>query len=456
MKKTMLISSLAGAAVSFGAVSTVAANTSADEVRAIVAEMMSDAESRSSLLQSGGMAGYDNGFMISDASGNNTLKINGGTQFRYNINFLDDNNNNDDYEGGFNNPRTQLWFSGNLVDPNLFYEIRGEFSDSTTGGTFNLQNAFAGYNFDNGTYFKWGQFRSDFARERNVRGFHQLAADRSLTGELFGQTETQGIEFGYNAEDWRFSLSINDGLRSRNVDYNAGKAIGLAYNTNPLDPAFGSLTGVGNGLGGEADFALTGRAEFKFAGAWDQFADFTSMPGSDYAGMVGVAGHYEYTDGDSNASGGDLNYFTWTIDASLEGDGWNAFIAGYGQHVEADDVLTDNVLLTTGDVDFDNFGLIVQGGIFIPETDWELFARYDGIFADDEFTDEDVFNTLTFGANWYWSGHAAKFTIDAQIFIDDAADLGAIAGAGGGNTRQNFLASGEGEVAVRAQFQLLF
>ena len=450
MTKNMIISSLAGAAVSFGAVSTAAATTatSADEVRAIVAEMMADADSRSSLLQGGGMAGYDNGFMISQ--GANTLKINGGTQFRYNASFLDDlPGRDDDFEGGFNNPRTQLWFSGTVANPNLFYEIRGEFSDSTTGGTFNLQNAFAGYNFDNGTYLKWGQFRSDFARERNVRGFHQLAVDRSLTGEFFGQTETQGIELGGNNEDWRWSVSFNDGLRSRNVDYTAGKGLALTF-----DPITGALTGFSNGLGGESDLAFTGRFEFKFAGAWDAFADFTSMPGSDYAGMVGVAGHYEYTDGDSVANGGDLNFFTWTVDASLEGDGWNAFIAGYGQHFEADNVVTDNILNTTGDIDSDNYGLIAQGGIFIPETDWELFARYDGIFVDSNASDEDVFSTLTFGTNWYWSGHNAKFTVDVQIFIDDAADFNGVIGAG--NTRQNFLASGDSEVALRAQFQLLF
>lgn len=451
MTKNMILS-LAGASVSLVAVSGAFADQSADEVRAIVAEMMADAQTRSSLLQSGGSAGYDNGFMISDASGNFTLYTNIGAQFRYTASFQDDNNINDDFEGGFSNPRTQIWFSGNVVDPNLFYEVRGEFADGTTGGTFNLQNAFAGYMFDNGSYLKWGQFRSDFARERNVRGFHQLAADRSLTGELFGQTETQGLEFGYKAEDWRFSVSWNDGMRSRNVDFPAGKGLGLTY-----DPVTGALTGISNGLGGEADLALTARAEFKFAGAWDQFKDFTSMPGSDYAGMVGVAGHYEFTDGDSVAGGDDLSYFTWTVDASFEGDGWNAFAAFYGQHIEADGVITDNILLTTGDAEADNFGLIVQGGIFIPETDWEVFARYDGIFADDDFSagDDDVFNTITVGANWYWSGHAAKFTIDGQFFIDDAADLAGVPGFGG-DSRVGFAASGDSEFALRAQFQLLF
>ncbi|MEM1423308.1 MAG: porin [Planctomycetota bacterium] len=446
MKKTMILSSLAGVAASAAPVLA-----SADEVRAIVAEMMADAQTRSSLLQSGGMAGYDNGFMISDASGNNTLKINGGLQFRYTASFLDDNNITDDYEGGFSNPRTQLWFSGNVGDKAIGYEIRGEFSDGTTGGTFNLQNAFLTYSFDNGLQMKFGQFRPDFARERNVRGFHQLAADRSLTGELFGQTETQGIQLSWNNEDFRWSFSFSDGLRSRNVDFPAGKGIGLGF-----DPLTGNLNAIGNTLGGEADLAFTGRVEFKFNGAWDQFDDFTSMPGSDYAGMVGVAGHYEYTDGDSVAGADDLNYFSWTVDASVEGDGWNAFIAGYGQHIEADSVLVNNILNNSGDVDVDNFGLIVQGGIFIPETDWELFARYDGLFADDDLTGgDDIFNTLTFGTNWYWSGHAAKFTFDIQYFINDAADFAGVPGFGP-DTRVGFLSSGESEFALRAQFQLLF
>lgn len=450
---TKIVSVLAGAAVSLGAVSSAAANTSTDEVRSIVAEMMADAQTRSSLLQSGGSAGYDGGFFISDASGNNTLKVNGQIQFRYIANFADDNGvDDDDFESGFQTRRTKLTFKGNVVDPNLFYQIKLE--SDRDGGDITLQDAFAGYKFDNGTHLKWGQFRAAFARERSVSSSRQLGVERSLTGDYFGQTESQGIEWGYKSEDWKFTLAITDGLRSADTDFDEGKTSGATG----FDPITGDLTGLSSPFGGESDFSITGRFEYKFTGAWDQFKDFTSMPGSDYAAMVGVAANFEITDGDSVANGDDLQVVSWTADLSLEGDGWNGFIAGYGQHIEADDILVNNITSDTDDIDDDTFGLIVQGGIFIPETDWELFARYDVLFADDDNTDgEDTFSTVTVGTNWYWSGHAAKFSLDFAIFLEDPSDFATVPG-GFGSSGAGFLssASDDEQFAIRAQFQLLF
>ena len=53
--------------------------------------------------------------------------------------------------------------------------------------------------------------------------------------------------------------------------------------------------------------------------------------------------------------------------------------------------------------------------------------------------------------NYYWSGHAAKFTADVQYFIDDVNALSLPSTAIGylGDTD-------DGEVAIRFQFQLLF
>ncbi len=450
---TKIVSVLAGAAVSLGVVSTAAANTSTDEVRSIVAEMMADAQTRSSLLQSGGSAGYDGGFFISDASGNNTLKVNGQIQFRYIANFADDSNTDDDFEGGFQTRRTKMTFKGNVVDPNLFYQIKWE--TSRNGGNISLQDAFAGYKFDNGTYLKWGQFRAAFARERSVSSSRQLGVERSLTGDYFGQTESQGIEWGYKGEDWKLTLAFTDGIRSADTEFTAGKAGVGATGFNPIN---GNFTGLSGPFGGEADFSLTGRFEYKFAGSWNQFKDFTSMPGSDYAAMLGVAGNYEITDGDSVATGDDLTVFSWTADLSIEGDGWNGFIAGYGQHIEQDEILVNNITGNIDDADNDSYGLVVQGGVFIPETDWEVFARYDVLFADDENgSDEDTFSTLTVGTNWYWAGHAAKFSLDVAVFLDNPTEFSGVPG-GFGSTGAGFIGGvdDDSQFAIRAQFQLLF
>jgi len=181
--------------------------------------------------------------------------------------------------------------------------------------------------------------------------------------------------------------------------------------------------------------------------------------------MLGFAAHIE---GNESYSGPPANLFAggktlvtgYTIDLSLEGDGWNFFAAAVGFSSDIEN-LTDIDLDGTGDdLSFDDFGVVVQGGMFIPDTDWEVFARWDAIFPDDERASEDSFNTITLGVNWYWSGHAAKFTLDAQIFLDESTGANGVplaAAAGGLNTLKSFIGDDdEGEVAIRAQFQLLF
>jgi len=179
-----------------------------------------------------------------------------------------------------------------------------------------------------------------------------------------------------------------------------------------------------------------------------------------FAMMIGVAAHYQTSDSYVNGAfgfGGPESSFTaYTIDFSVEGDGWNFFAAIMGSSTDFEE-FTDFNLDGDPDSDFDDFGIVVQAGMFIPDTDWEVFVRWDGIFADDsERGGEEEFNTLTFGVNWYWSGHAAKFTLDAQIFLDESL------GANGNNLASpndgiGFIGDDDdSEVAIRAQFQLLF
>ena len=90
---------LTGAALSLGAASVAQADQSNDNVRAIVSEMMSDAETRSSLL-AGGDAGHDGKFFI--AGDGFRLNVGGQIQFRYLLNFRDDDvAPADDFSNGF-------------------------------------------------------------------------------------------------------------------------------------------------------------------------------------------------------------------------------------------------------------------------------------------------------------------------------------------------------------------
>ncbi len=475
MSKTKNLSLLAGAAVTLGAFGNAyavegQAYTSADEVRAIVANMMADAETRSSMMLQGGGGGYDDGFYLADSAGNFRLNIRGLVQFRYVFDIRDDDEidafdefgdpitiQDNDFESGFQMARTRIGFDGYVIDPNLFYNVELISRDSNRdGGSFSLQRAYVGYRWDNGFHLKWGQFRLQFLREENVNPEYQLAADRSLTNEVFAQSDVQGIELGYSAEDWRLFAAFSDGFNSANTDVGNNQVVDAAYDQNGdllfFNPA------IGNRFMGEADLALTARAEIRFAGTWDQFEDFTSMPGSEYGVMLGAAAHYQWTDGDrvgGNASdSGDVQFFTWTADISVEGDGWNFFVAGMMSWSDIEDIVVNNVAQDTGDSSPTDWGLVVQGGIFVPETDWEFFARYDATFFDDDerAVNTDTFQAITVGTNWYWSGHAAKFTLDLQWFLDSEHPV-----FPGGNSQMNYGgAFNDDEIVIRAQFQLMF
>lgn len=467
MRQTSRLCLLAGAAIAGFGSSALAESgqawSNADEVRALVSEMNADAQTRSSLLQSGGTAGHDGRhFFLGSADGNFRLEISGQIQFRYYLNFRDDEDADgdgfaeDDFESGFQTRRTKLFFEGHVFDPNLFYRLSGNFYNSqlnsTNGGqgdssgNFTLEDAFVGYRWDNGFSFMWGQFKSPFMREELVSSAYQLTVERSNVNDIFNQGRSQGIQMGYEAEDWRLALAFTDGFRTANSEFASTRG----------------LNGIGYPAGGESDYAFTGRAEIKFAGNWDQFQDFTSMPGSDFACMLGLAGHIEGGDpqiGDAFFPAGD-NYlfYGWTADLSLEGDGWNFFVAGVGLYTDY-----DNVDLTGGagaggvaDATFSDYGLAVQGGIFIPDSDWEVFGRYDVTFADedDRVLSSDTFNVVTFGVNYYMYGHASKFTADVVWFIDD---VGTNALGGTRNPGSGYLTDdNENEVVIRLQWQLLF
>jgi len=476
MSQTNVLKLLAGAAATLSAVSGAYADaeswSSKDEVRAIVAEMLADAETRSSLLQGGGMAGHDGkSFFLGSGDGNYRLNVGGQIQFRYYLNFRDDENSvdrdgdgdvdaaddalaEDDFESGFQTRRTKLVFDGNVINPNIFYKVQSNFSSSTGGD--GLEEAYVGYRWDNGFWMKWGQFKTMYLREENVSSRYQLAADRSLTNETFNQDYSQGIELGYKAEDWQFVFAFTDGFGSRNTQFGTvvGGPVSGSPGTFPAGSAFGPVDVGGTSTYGEADYALTGRFEYKFMGDWNQLKDFTSPGGSDWALLLGIAGHWEGSPEDTAALGDtESNYGAWTVDLSLEGDGWNFFVAGIGSHTDTDDV--DDGAGGTADAEFDDYGLVAQAGIMIPETDWEFFIRYDVTWIDDEERgvdeDDDEFSTLTFGTNWYWSGHAAKFTLDCQWFIDENNALA------NPDAQIGYLGDDdEGEIAIRAQFQLLF
>ncbi|MCB9837849.1 MAG: hypothetical protein H6813_00785 [Phycisphaeraceae bacterium] len=408
--KTRMLA-IAALVTAAGGTSAIAApTTDADGVRALVAEMIADAESRSSLLQSGGTAGHNGHFFLSSADGNFTLNFSGQSQTRYTLNFNDDNAV-DDFTPGFNQPRTALRFDGQIYGE-FGYAIQGMFNRA--GGGFTLEDAYIHTDLGDGLTLLFGQLRMPVLWEDMLSETHSLAADQSVVNAVFGQGRSQGIWLHQSNEDWRWWAGFSDGLNSANSDFGASPA----------------------------DWALTGRLEFKADGDWSQFDQFTSASGSAYAAKLGLAAHWQQSPDAPLANQTDV--FAYSIDGQAEGDGWNAYVAFVGLHT-APDVGTDT----------DDFGIVAQGGIFVSD-DWEVFGRWDLVSPDSNRAGNDDFNTITVGANYYIHGQAAKFTVDLQWFLNDSAGNDLVNGIAASNSLGLTPSAENDEIAIRAQFQLLF
>jgi len=428
--QTKMVKILAGAALSLGMASTVLAQSSMDQAAA--AERNAAAAGRSS-FQGGTGA---------------TMNVGGLIQFRYNANFRSDDGTNitrdDDTTIGFSNARTKIWFKGD-INSDLSYGVMGAF-DNGSSGSFNLDDAYFVYKFSDMFSVKGGQFKLPVLREELVADSNQLAVDRSLTNQVFTQGRSQGVSLNFKSGDnFRGSAAFSDGLRTKNTDFNSSS---------------------------ESDWAVTGRVEFKWAGDWDRFADFTSFKGQGNAGMVGAALHYQASQNTGDGIDSSLNtaasaFMLYTIDAALEGDGWNLYGALIGSFNDPDNAGEDST---------NTFGLVVQGGVFVADQ-WELFGRWDAIFADKDAgsgpqLDPKTFHFITAGVNYYLipGKHTMKFTLEGIVALNETAALRSTdptSGAGGSSasgfgsslpfTNGSILGDVDsGEFSLVAQVQVLF
>lgn len=379
----------------------------ATEIRSLVQDVLNDADSRSSLLQGGGTAGHDGHFFLSSADGNFHLELAGQIQFRYVFNHQDndDAGSIDSTRQGFEVRRAKLVFSGHIIDPTIQYKVNGAFDRLI--GTFRLEDAYIKKNYDNGWNIKVGQFKLPFLREELVSSKRQLAVDRTLMNEEDNQDRSQGIQFEYQGESFKFSTAISDGFGSKNS---------------------GAL------VEDIEAFAGTARVEILFDGNWKQFKDFTSFNGEDFAFMLGGAVHYQ-VDEYGTVTGPEEKRFVWTVDGSLEFGGANMFAALVGRHLD--------------NASKDQYGFAVQGGVFFTD-DWEAFARYEWI--DFDTTSIEDLSIITFGVNRYFDKHNLKWTTDVGIGLNEVDAQFSSSGAG-------WRADTTGEdtqIVIRSQLQLLF
>lgn len=382
----------AAALVGFAAISPVSAQDQTPEQRSFSSELLADAAGRSSSLGA--------------AAADVTIQVHGELQFRYTANFNSDGSatkSSSDYTGGFSVPLARLRFTGVVSD--FDYTFVGKFDRAT--GSAALEDAFIGHALNSSSRVQFGQFKLPFMREVNVGDQYQLAEERSIVANVFGQGRSQGAQVSSDFGNIRLIGAFSDGFNTVNTDF-----------TNPS----------------EQDLAFTARAEWLVSGDRAVFKDFTSEKGSTSAMLLGVAGHYE----DSDAH----RLYSYTADASLENGGWNAFVSGVGRNVQMPSTPT-----------FDDYGGVAQTGYRLTDTN-EIFGRYDAIWADsNRGLARNDYSFVTGGWNHYFAGQTAKFTLDGVYSFHETTGLSSL----GGFSNTGLLESSKsGEVVIRAQFQLLF
>ena len=312
-----------------------------EETKAMVQEIMADADART--------------MMLADANPI-TVNVGGFLQTRYTYN----GGGGVEANHGFSVPAARLVLSGKVYD--VGYKVSGQWND---GGDFVLKDAYGTFDLM-GMDFQFGQFKSPFMKEVLVSRTDTLAADRSIVAYTYGQGRSQGIQLGKDFGAINVRAAYTDGFNSAN----------------------------GNGV--ENGYALTGRIEWDVTDWWNlgaaiswndldvtDYWTYTFDTGLDFgafditAAFVGVnqdagdnwattfSGAYQLFDdlqayvqyeyGTTEAAGNDLSVVTiganywlndnvkWTTDFGYAfdgiGAGWNVADTGWNNSVDSGEYL---------------------------------------------------------------------------------------------------------------------
>ena len=370
----------------------------ASEIRGIVTDVLADADTRSSLQGSGAGAGYNGGFFMSSADGNYSMKLNVLEQVRWTFNNRNDSGTSEDQSWGFENKRTRLTFGGNMVDSTWSYKVAYYFAYSNDvefdGASPVLADAFVAKDMGGGLSFTVGQFKLPFSGEYGTDAGNLQFNDYSTISNAFADGYGQGLMLSYSADAFRAAVAYVNALNQVDANWGSG---------SPSD-----------------EFALTGRAEFKLSGTWDQFNNAMSFRGEEMGVLIGAGLNWA----DSNTAG-DGDVFGATVDVTVDFGGANVMGAFYWDNNDDAAPAGENP-----------WGFTLQGGVFVSD-DVELVARYE--YGDPDANSND-FSTLTFGANWYLAQNTAKFGFNFGYAFDGIGGIWETPASG-----NNWLEDGAGE-----------
>lgn len=400
----------------------------ADQIRGVVQDVLADSNTRSSFQQAGGAtAGYNNGFFISSADGNYSLKINALEQVRFvwNNTYQDTKDQN---SWGFENRRTQAFFSGNVVDPSWKYLVGIAYDAqndpyNADAGNFNLYYAMVTKSFGDGFSVSVGQMNVPFTVESNLfnAGSTQMG-DYSIFEYMFGA----GQQVGAMAKLEKDAFRVSGGWYNI-VQTDSSGTVGNSWDNND-----------------NQSIAVAGRAEYKVAGTWDQFSKESSFKGEEFGLLIGGGVIWQNGRNDNSAGVYDANPLGLTADAQAKFGGFNLI----GQFLWQDGY-------PGTDASSSVWGFNVQGGAFITE-DLEVFGAWayaDTAESGSSSASLGTTNYLQTGANWYFAKNSIKATVMGIIPLNkDAADAGNLRGFEGGIG----LSDSQNNFSLVCQLQVMF
>lgn len=409
----------------------------AEEIRGLVVEVLADAETRASMLQTSMTGGWNEHFFLASPDGRFKLQLEGQLQFRWLWNFQQ---GGDRHRQGFEHTRTKLTFRGHVFSPDVAYLVRGNFrreggggqvgGSTDVGGELALQDAWMRFNLNETWSIRIGQFKLPFNREELVPSARQLAVERSLVNEVSNIGRSEGIELTYAGQSWKLRLALSDGGNDQVGGF------GSLVSTTPANtPAITTQ---------DVEYAFSGRLEKLLAGTWGQFDDFTAKMDELYGLMVGLGFHVQQDEFGNNGPfigrRDESPWYAWTADASFEWGGANLFAAFTHHYVD-----------NPGFGWFNLFGVVLQGGVYVTPN-LELFSRFEYGWWRNGTTPFSDMNLLTIGTNYYLDGHDLKWSTDFGVGISRVdfswdSDIAGWRSDAGVDPPQ---------VVVRTQLQLLF
>jgi hypothetical protein len=394
---------------------------SAREIQSAVDAYLGSARADASLVGGPGAAGYDGGFWI--RGGTFLVKINLTIQTRYEAFRWDEEEDEPSPGGdlsGFSLPRVTLKFSGDATC-DIHYYAELEFGHPIPVGSSSLLPLPEGIvgggstvDFE-GTREAWIEYEAAPAFAVRM-GLVKLAATRQL------MTPPEMQQFvDISLASAVIGQLVNVGYTDRNRDYGV-----MVHGVLGCDGEWSYLATVTNGDGPRTrnvlDVTSNDNLAYSARVNWDVKGHIGYEEGAlrqhscEWLLSIGAWGFY-YTDvlqdkthvttGDRTAYGVDLaaGYGGWSLTSAIS---WcNNTNSDFGN-------------------EFDAWTWLVQLGFLIPDTAWEVAARYSAYTLDPD-NSATTFGAQEFGfaVNYYVDGHSDKLTLDVA-FLDGGTEDGSI------------------------------